>query len=369
MGTGIVFLLSLILIGAIQGLIIVCLLLNASKRFKALRYLSGLVFLIALANLNAYFLPQQLSPFWQRIGNVFPLVVFMPIGPLLWLYIRACISGTYFSKKEWLHFLPILFDLFPYTLAAGFYLGFFQQQRQLFELIDHYNIYVDILRWLSLSIYLWLCYRILSTAQKKEPKNPLFFHAKKLLFCFIGFQLVWFVFLVPYSIPQFSNQLINAMGWFPVYIPLSMLIYAIGILSYQVLRFNTIKQGLHTLAPSTVTATINLLTRAMETDQLYLKPNLDLAMVMAHTGLPQKTISAVLNQHYHKSFNEFVNHYRIESVKQKLEEGKSLNYTLNGIAAECGFNSQATFQRTFKQMVGITPSQYLQKTQENLTHI
>ena len=369
MSTGIVFLLSLILIGAIQGLIIVCLLLNAAKQFKALRYLGGLVFLIALANLNAYFLPQQLSPFWQRIGNVFPLVVFMPIGPLLWLYIRACANGIYLNKREWLHFLPILFDLFPYALAAGFYLGFFQQKHQLFELIDHYNIYVDLLRWLSLSFYLWLCYRILANAQQKEPKNPLLFHAKKLLFCFIGFQLVWFVFLVPYSIPQFSRQLLNAMGWFPVYIPLSILIYAIGILSYQVLKFNTNKQSLRTLAPSTVDTTINLLTKAMEIDQLYLKPNLDLAMVMAHTGLAQKTISAVLNQHYHKSFNEFVNQYRIEAVKQKLEDGKSLNYTLNGIAVECGFNSQATFQRTFKQMVGITPSQYLQKIQENLTHI
>lgn len=361
MGTGTIFLLALILIGAIQGLIIVCLLINATKKFKAFWYLSELVFLIALANFNAYLLPQPLGPFWQQIGNVFPLVVFMPIGPLLWLYTRACITGQSFDRKEWFHFLPIVFDLFPYALAAGFYLGFFQQQHQLFKFIDNYNIYVDVLRWFSLSIYLFISYQLLSTAKKNDPKNPLLNNCKKLLWCFIGFQLIWFIFLVPYSLPQFSNQLLDLTGWFPVYIPLSILIYAIGIISYQTLRLNPNRQTLHTLAASTVTAAIDLLTKAMETDHLYLKSNLDLAMVIEHTGLPQKTISTVLNHHYHKSFNEFVNHYRIEAVKQKLAEGKTANYTLHGIATACGFNSQATFQRTFKQMVGSTPSQYLQK--------
>lgn len=369
MSTGIVFLLSLILIGAIQGLIVCVLLFNAIKKFKANLYLSIVVFLIALANLNAYLLPQQLSPLWQHIGNVIPLVVFMPIGPLLWLYFRACLTDNYFNKKEWLHFLPIIFDLITYALAGGFYLGFLSQKQQLFNFIDYYNIYIDLLRWCSLSIYLFISFQYLSIAQKNDAKNPILNNCKKLLSCFVVFQLIWLIFLVPYSLPQFRDQLIDVMGWFPIYIPLSILIYAIGIMSYQILRSNTNKQTLHKLAPSTITAAIGLLTKAMETDQLYLNPNLDLSLVIAHTGLPQKTISTVLNQHYHKSFNEFVNHYRIETVKQKLKEGKMANYTLNGIAMTSGFNSQATFQRTFKRNVGLTPSQYLQKEQENLTHI
>ncbi|MEI9807657.1 MAG: helix-turn-helix domain-containing protein [Bacteroidota bacterium] len=32
--------------------------------------------------------------------------------------------------------------------------------------------------------------------------------------------------------------------------------------------------------------------------------------------------------------------------------------TIAGVAAECGFNSQATFQRTFKEITGIAPSAY-----------
>jgi AraC-like DNA-binding protein len=35
--------------------------------------------------------------------------------------------------------------------------------------------------------------------------------------------------------------------------------------------------------------------------------------------------------------------------------------TIAGIAYEAGFNSQATFQRVFKNSVGISPSEYLLK--------
>ncbi len=34
------------------------------------------------------------------------------------------------------------------------------------------------------------------------------------------------------------------------------------------------------------------------------------------------------------------------------------NYTLLGIAYECGFNSKASFNRVFKKETGLSPSQY-----------
>jgi len=34
------------------------------------------------------------------------------------------------------------------------------------------------------------------------------------------------------------------------------------------------------------------------------------------------------------------------------------NLTIAGIAFECGFNSQATFQRTFKELTGQSPSEF-----------
>jgi AraC-like DNA-binding protein len=37
----------------------------------------------------------------------------------------------------------------------------------------------------------------------------------------------------------------------------------------------------------------------------------------------------------------------VEAIKTKLQEEATNNLTIAGVAMECGFNSQATFQRTF----------------------
>jgi AraC-like DNA-binding protein len=73
----------------------------------------------------------------------------------------------------------------------------------------------------------------------------------------------------------------------------------------------------------------------------------------------------VLNQHLHTSFNEFVNEYRVSAFKQKLCTDEVKHLTIAGIAAECGFNSQATFQRTFRQVTGLSPSEFKMQVLQN----
>jgi AraC-like DNA-binding protein len=99
----------------------------------------------------------------------------------------------------------------------------------------------------------------------------------------------------------------------------------------------------------------------METDQLYLNPTLTVPFLAEHTGLTQKNISAVLNQHLHKSFSDFVNEYRVNAIKEKLLQGGTQNLTIAGLAYDCGFNSIPTFQRAFKTILGLTPREFLSK--------
>jgi AraC-like DNA-binding protein len=101
-----------------------------------------------------------------------------------------------------------------------------------------------------------------------------------------------------------------------------------------------------------------LLKKAMEEDEIYLNPDLNLQLLAVHTGIPAKTISAVINRHLNKSFNEFVNEYRILAFKEKVQQPEMGNLTFAGIATECGFSSQATFQRSFKQITGLSPSAF-----------
>jgi AraC-like DNA-binding protein len=111
-------------------------------------------------------------------------------------------------------------------------------------------------------------------------------------------------------------------------------------------------------SPELVQQVITSLTNAMEMDKIYLNPSLNLAVMSVATGFSAKTISSVLNQHLQTSFNEFINGYRVEAFKEKIGQPGMEQLTIAGVAAECGFNSQATFQRTFKEITGIAPSVY-----------
>jgi AraC-like DNA-binding protein len=72
-----------------------------------------------------------------------------------------------------------------------------------------------------------------------------------------------------------------------------------------------------------------------------------------------KTLSIVLNQHLGSSFTDYVNHYRIDAVKERIVRPESRRLTIAGLAYECGFNSLPTFQRAFKAITGMSPRQYM----------
>jgi AraC-like DNA-binding protein len=73
----------------------------------------------------------------------------------------------------------------------------------------------------------------------------------------------------------------------------------------------------------------------------------------------------VVNQSTGKTWNEFINEYRVQKVKEQLLRKENEHLTLTGIALECGFNSQATFQRAFKQCTGMSPSEYIANIKTN----
>jgi transcriptional regulator GlxA family with amidase domain len=162
--------------------------------------------------------------------------------------------------------------------------------------------------------------------------------------------------LIPYLIPSLSDALLEWVGWYPVYIPLAVMVYWLGFNGYLKARPQTSARGIDVL---TANKTLESLQKIMQQDRIYLSPDLTLAEVVNRTGIPQKTISAVLNQHLGKSFNEYVNEFRVEEVKKRLTGSFPAHLTITGIAFECGFNSQATFQRTFKQFTGYSPTEFL----------
>lgn len=72
-------------------------------------------------------------------------------------------------------------------------------------------------------------------------------------------------------------------------------------------------------------------------------------------------LSNVLREGLQINFNDFVNTYRVNEVKEKLSDPQNKDYTLLAIAEDCGFNSKTSFYRIFKKFTNLTPSEYLDK--------
>jgi AraC-like DNA-binding protein len=70
-------------------------------------------------------------------------------------------------------------------------------------------------------------------------------------------------------------------------------------------------------------------------------------------------ISKAINLHAKSNFNVFLNQWRINEIKQRIGEGAYEKFTIQSIYTASGFRSQSTFNKAFKAVEGITPSEYI----------
>jgi AraC-like DNA-binding protein len=381
------FLRTLILLGALQGVILSGMLYFSTRSRQSNRILAILIFLMALASLNLYLIDTPLfnnSWVFNILSSIIPLVIIMPIGPLIYFYIRTFSDPDFkFNMKFLVHFIPVIIDLIPKAAALIYITGLLlrwipKNDAPWGNFIDQVNMYSDIPRWLSISIYLWISYRYLKSLKNKNAgikgEQQYFPWLGQFVRVFTIFQMIWLLFLVPYIIPRYSDRLMDAVGWYPVYIPLSILIYWLGIKGWMASSAKTNPEGTKGRISSRIPVhlsqdIIDLLKKTMEVEKLYLDPALNLSLLTKHTGIPSKTISAVLNQQMNKSFNEFINEYRVVDIKKRLLASGDKNLTIAGIAYECGFNSQPTFQRAFKAIQGESPSEFLLKNTNSVKQL
>jgi AraC-like DNA-binding protein len=382
----------IILLGAIQGYILSTLLFFSKKNNRlSNRLLATLILLMSLACTNLYMTEAWYTKYEivRIIEQVFPFVMAMPLGPLIYFYVQSLLKpGFRLSRRQKWHFSTVIIDLVStmvvWVFLAGLLTGLLQREddRGWGNFVDSYNTYSDIPRWLSLTLYILLTKRFLSNyaAESNGLASHTYMHTRlrwihQFLNAFLIFQGIWLIFLVPYIIPATRGPLLDNMSYYPIYIPLAVLIYWLGFKGYLQTQIpesepagkeaefqpGPQKVPVSALSFSSEEAAncITILKKVMEKDKLYLEPALNLSAVSAHTHIPQKNISFILNNHLNKSFNEFINEYRIEEVKKRLLEKGNEHLTIAGLALECGFNSQATFQRAFKSVTGVSPKEYL----------
>ncbi len=101
--------------------------------------------------------------------------------------------------------------------------------------------------------------------------------------------------------------------------------------------------------------TIEGLSSLLEVDHVYQEAKYSRKDFARELDVSESIISQIVNDQYQQTVPQLLNRYRIQEAKGLLQD---TNASVQVISAEVGFNSITTFNRVFKGMVGVTPSEF-----------
>ena len=99
-------------------------------------------------------------------------------------------------------------------------------------------------------------------------------------------------------------------------------------------------------------------------DRLFLKPNFGRDDMARLIGVDKNRIGHIMSRYSSASnASVYINTKRVEYGAKLLL--KHPEYTIAAIATECGMNNTVTFNRTFKEVYGMTPSEYRETSEKS----
>ena len=359
---------TIILIFGLQAIILSVLLLLKRPLRQSNFFLALLLLFFALISVNIAISSMLFSKGLLHIFRYVQLELLFGIGPALYLFTKSITDPDYrISKKEYLHFIPVVLEFIfyrteIYRVGSN---GLHQQP------IHPFTVAYMIEQWLgtvSISVYIFLSIHLLIKhlqwikSKYSNLKNKSLGWLRIPIFIYSGFWIAWMI-LTEIDKHVFQNAF-KDFYFLPTFIGLSIINSWIGFKGYiksQTEVPGFLKTSLKTEKIPSNPEEADKIIYLMTTLKPYLNPNLDLLKLSELANMNPKKISHIINHDLHMNFYEFVNKYRVEEFKSRLMQAEPEKLTLLGHAYECGFNSKSTFNHIFKKNTGQTPREYYLK--------
>jgi AraC-like DNA-binding protein len=104
---------------------------------------------------------------------------------------------------------------------------------------------------------------------------------------------------------------------------------------------------------------IDALMRLMADERIYRRENITIGSLALRLGIPEYRLRRLINRRLgYRNFNVFLNNHRIEEAKAALADPTQAEVPIITIAMDAGFQSLGPFNRAFKSLTGLTPSEY-----------
>lgn len=300
-------------------------------------------------------------PFW----NYFPLQFSMAFGPLIYFYVCQITEPRFvFHRKHLLHFIPLLPELSVQVFTAI-------QNVNTGNAIYHiFNAVLQLSAFLSVAIYLYLCHTQIDRFYQEKQflagdryRNELRWLDRLL----VGLGMLWLLWIPFTAVDHFYYHDKSGTYYYPLYLLFITAIIWIAAKSH--LKAETIEKTditVKPLLPADLKQKGSWLKMEVKEKGYYRDAELSLASLAEKLDLHTHEVSRIINTVFKKSFNDFINEYRVREIALKMQDPFYDHITLLGLAYESGFNSQSSFHRIFKQFTGKTPLEYKNHLQKVL---
>ncbi len=104
---------------------------------------------------------------------------------------------------------------------------------------------------------------------------------------------------------------------------------------------------------------IDALMHLMADERVYRQENITIGVLATRLKIPEYRLRRLINQRLgYRNFNVFLNNHRIEEAKAALADPAQAEVPVITIAMDAGFQSLGPFNRAFKAVTGVTPTEY-----------
>ena len=104
---------------------------------------------------------------------------------------------------------------------------------------------------------------------------------------------------------------------------------------------------------------IDALMRLMSDERIYRRDNVTIGTLATKLAIPEYRLRRLINQRLgYRNFNVFLNEHRIAEAKAALADPSQAEVPVITIAMDAGFQSLGPFNRAFKAITGVTPTEY-----------
>ena len=300
----------------------------------------------------------------------FPFAIAYSYGVLVWLYtLNLTDSKHSFNRQDLLLFVPTIIYLAFRFFLFGHDLEWKNWYGKTYGNFIETSVFATEFAWNLVFLY----FSIRHYQKYRAWLNENYSDTEKIKFDWLrNFLYIFTVVLILGALFDFTNSFIFQLSYIQYFyfeLVLAFVTYYLAVAGY--LRSKTIELSFTEKEAHEIDERKMLLSEKelekfksklhdlMQNDKLYLEPNLTLTDLSKQLGVNSTVLSYAINHGFGKNFNDFVNEFRINEVKEKLKTDD--DSTLLGLAFDCGFNSKATFNRAFKKFTGVSPKEFQDK--------